>query len=317
MDQFVSDCANHQNANYRQFGVYFNEYYAPRYNMWALSCRSLLAYTTNMSLEAFHKQFKHHGGLLDGNLNQRLDTLLHNLDQVMSLVWQRTEHCEASGGFLDKASTECNKIHNEAAKQSLDRVTPLLDGWSVQSFENPGASYKVTTTLYMCPYIPCFKKCQKCGVCWHRFKCSCAFASNNHHRSNSCKHAHLVKMSLNVPPSYVWRPWECNNASIPTTSTGPVSLPTSSLPSQVPRSGISHIVLPGRRNTPAKKQRQSSKLYRTSKPKGKKPKTKESQTISYEDRIQMEEELSRNIPQPCNLADLGIFEAMDLSELGL
>ena len=124
-------------------------------------------------------------------------------------------------------------------------------------------------------------------------------------------------MSLNVPPSNIWRPWECYNAPVPATSNGPVSLPTNSLPLQTPRSGISRIVLPGRRNTPAKKQRQSSKLYRTSNLKGKKPKTKESQTISYEDRIQMEEELSRNIPQPCNLADFGIFEAMDLSELGL
>ena len=99
----------------------------------------------------------------------------------------------------------------------------------------------------------------------------------------------------------------------------PVSTDRGVLPSQIPSFGISRIELPGRCNTRAKKQRQSRRMHRTSKKKGKKPESKESQAVSYEDRIQREQELLRNVPQPCDLADFGIFiaEPVDLSTLGL
>ena len=149
----------------------------------------------------------------------------------------------------------------------------------------------------MCPFDPCQQVCRWCGVCWHRMMCSCLLAIGNHHRAYSCKHAHLVKMSLDVPTFTPWRPWESH---MPESATR-----RESEPSTPAKFTIGHSVLPGRSNTPQEKQRRyrgSSKMHRISKNKGKKGLNKE--YFGIEAGSKEEQHLKRNLPEQANLEEI-------------
>ena len=191
---FVSECLNHADINVIGFGEYFKEYYASRPSEWAIALRCIIASTTNMSLESFHKILKHNAVFMDGKINNRLDALLSHLIKYQWKSRSRQLKCKAAQRCNTKQTTMNFKSHKEAAAQSISLVSEMSNGWSVKSFVNHEITYEVKETLAECPYQPCYQACKDCRVCYHNFTCTCAFAVNAHNRTSSCKHAHLVKM---------------------------------------------------------------------------------------------------------------------------
>ena len=191
---FVSECLNHADITVSGFGEYFKEYYAPRASEWAIGLRSILASTTNMSLESFHKVLKHNAAFMDGKYNNRLDLLISHVIKYQRIPRSRQLKANAAQRCNTTQTTMNFKSHKEAAVQSISLVSEMSNGWSVKSFVSHDITYEVKETLVQCPYQPCYQACTDCGVCYHNFTCTCAAAVNAHNRTSSCKHAHLVKM---------------------------------------------------------------------------------------------------------------------------
>ena len=57
---FLGFCSNNEDPQVKEFGTYIQNYYAKKPEEWALALRDINAYTTNMSVENLHKQFKYH-----------------------------------------------------------------------------------------------------------------------------------------------------------------------------------------------------------------------------------------------------------------
>ncbi|CAL4100549.1 unnamed protein product [Meganyctiphanes norvegica] len=251
-----------------------------------------------MSLEHYHRELKYHGGIMNGKKNQRIDTLIQQLFRYEDLMRQRVLCTSADGGVNDSKTRLNFLAHQEAFGQSFDIVTPMDDGWCIQSFENPGVVYKVKPTMLSCCFDTCLQMCKECFVCWHEYRCNCPAAINVNNRSHSCKHAHLVMMNRSSyeQPSITS---DCSDGSF-------VPSACNVLPSTVmtPDLGIGQEFLSGRSNTDQIKQCRNVKAFHcVSKQKSKKSKK---EFLNF-DCVQKQTEtnrLMRNAPQACELLGL-------------
>ena len=136
------------------------------------------------------------------------------------------------------------KSHQAASTQLNIVVTETSKGWDVKSFE-------VTETTITCPFEECSEKCYQCGACWHIFSCSCEAAETANNRSYSCKHVHLVVMVLTGIKT---------NTTLTTNPPVPIQAAAQQISfKSTAVSGFGSIILPGRDNTPLKKQARQGK----------------------------------------------------------
>ena len=148
-----------------------------------------------MALEITNLTLKHHGAYMNGTHSKRIDTLLSHLYAIAAEMKTRLMIASACKGTPSRNRTNNSKAHKLASRQSFSKVTQTTVGWNVQSFDKPNVVYEVKETdLAECTYDPCYQACIHCEVCWHVYSCNCPVALQNHGRSHSCKHAHLVRM---------------------------------------------------------------------------------------------------------------------------
>ena len=191
--QFLILCAQNEAEEVRDFGIYFEKYYAYRPEEWALGLRGLFVSTTTMSLEAFHHILKHYAQYMNGKVNHRLDTLIEHLYLYNDEMKYRELIVSSANRVRDETSCLNYKDHCEASKQSFSLVNNTVNGWNVQSFADQDITYEVNKTGFTCSNQPCLQACWDCGVCFHQFSCSCPRVVQEHGRV-TCKHSHLVNM---------------------------------------------------------------------------------------------------------------------------
>lgn len=188
LQHFVSSMLADQDL--LNFAEYFQTWYCKRIEQWAYCFRIGTPANTNMAVEAFHRYLK--VVYLDGKHNRRVDHLLSVLLRVSrDKIYDRLIKLEK--GKSTHRISEISKRHH-AAVDMMIKNTPICKigegAWTVQSASREDIVYTVTQANSACE---CKVTCGFCGVCLHKFVCSCVDSAVH---STACKHSHLVQLHV-------------------------------------------------------------------------------------------------------------------------
>lgn len=170
---------------------YFRKHYCQhesRIRQWAMWARRGSIVNTNMFLESFHKILKFK--FLNGRQNRRMDTLLYTLLHVAR--WYLQEYAVIREKGVPASSHRLAALHRRhKTSLQLQEADVRRDGdtWYVKSMTEEGLEYELQEISSECH---CLLKCRHklCGVCPHRYFCSCPDAVLSH---TACKHMHLLQ----------------------------------------------------------------------------------------------------------------------------
>lgn len=165
-----------------EFGKYFTEQYVKNVESWAYCFRINAGINTNMHIENMHRIIKYI--YLNGKINKRLDRAIHILMKfVRDKLFNRL--ITLNKGKVSNKLRDLRARHK--ASNNLDIHSVMVDenGWIIPSASSQEL-YKVEENIENCL---CKLLCSECGVCIHRYSCSCLDASI---KWNMCKHIHLL-----------------------------------------------------------------------------------------------------------------------------
>lgn len=166
-----------------EFITYFKEHSSTKAQQWAYCYRLHAGINTNMHLERMHKTIKYI--YLKGKTVKRLDKAIYAIMKFVKdkLFDRLISHHK---GKICSKIRDIRHRHKNALKL-IDSTCIVADegGWSVPS-ETTYEIYFVEENNTTCR---CQLNCIECGICIHRYSCSCVDASI---KFNMCKHIHLV-----------------------------------------------------------------------------------------------------------------------------
>jgi len=173
-----------EDADTKEFGEYFECYYASRFDKWAFFCRQRLGINTNMYSESFHKTLKYN--YLNGKKTKRVDKLIHVLMKICrDNIFERLHRLvkKAPTGRI-KRIWDSHKRSRDINKENLINIGE--NTWHVKSQES-GQYYIVSEVTSELCKNQCQLICSECKICVHQFTCTCV---DNFIRFNICKHIH-------------------------------------------------------------------------------------------------------------------------------
>ncbi|KAJ8911225.1 hypothetical protein NQ315_014937, partial [Exocentrus adspersus] len=158
------------------FASYFKDYYMNVTTRWAYCHRLKSGLNTNMHVERMHRTIKYI--YLGGKKVKRLDKSLHAIMKFINFAEQ---------GKITTKIRELRKRHRKSVNLDKTLVLENGEGWDIpSSSKNNFELYHIEKIKEVCD---CQLICTDCGVCIHKYTCSCIDSSV---RWNMCKHIHLL-----------------------------------------------------------------------------------------------------------------------------
>uniref|UniRef100_A0A6P7GVN3 Uncharacterized protein LOC114341342 n=1 Tax=Diabrotica virgifera virgifera TaxID=50390 RepID=A0A6P7GVN3_DIAVI len=165
-----------------EFANYFQQHYVNKAEHWAYCFRLYSGLNTNMHIERMHRTIKHL--YLNGKYVKRLDKAISAiLKFVRDKIFERL--IVVHKGKVCTKLSELRQRHKTSEMLDISKVEAIDDGWLVPSASR-NEMYVVQEIQSECT---CKLECSECGVCIHRYACTCVDCSI---KWNMCKHVHLV-----------------------------------------------------------------------------------------------------------------------------
>lgn len=171
------------------FGVYLENNYLCRKEMWASCYRIGCGINTNMHLESLHKKLKY--SFFHGKQIRRLDKSIHCLLQMLK-DYQISRMIKLEKGELSNKWKTTLQRHEKG--NCLERIVASLqenDKFLIQnSNENNIEIFCVEYNRVNC----CNFLCRKCQICFHTYSCNCPDYMTSR---NICKHILYIHLHIN------------------------------------------------------------------------------------------------------------------------
>lgn len=191
MQKFLEFCQGSPESV--EFFNYFQQHYVNKSERWAYCYRLFSGLNTNMHIERMHRTIKHL--YLNGKYVKRLDKAISAiLKFVRDKIFERL--IVVHKGKVCTKISDLRQRHKTSEMLDISKVVAIDVGWMVPSVSN-NEIYIVEEMQSQCT---CKLKCDECGVCIHRYTCTCLDCSI---KWNMCKHVHLVCKFLQQNPTSI------------------------------------------------------------------------------------------------------------------